>query len=130
MKNIRKILVIAMMACIMISLTGCTPDIVGNWLLTGGNAVQSIQSIDGSAQLITNEAEAVFSFNEDGKFVIKMTRDGIINESIGSWETDGEDLTLTIDGQKISCVYSVNDNTLNIFFTLNGQNANFILNRK
>jgi len=130
MKNIRRIIAVMMMACIMIFLTGCTPDIVGSWLLTGGNAVQAIYTIDDSAQLVTSEAEAIFSFKEDGKLVISMTRDGINTELEGTWEADGEDVILTINGQNINCIYSVNDNTLNIFFTLEGQNANFVLNRK
>ena len=113
----------------MLTLTGCTPDIVGNWKLSGGNALQSIYSIDGSAQLVTNEAEALFKFEENGKFLLCMTRDDMTSNVEGTWKTDGDNVTIVIDGQSFTCAYSVNGDVLNLFFTLDGQNTNFILNK-
>ena len=118
-----------MMICIMITLTGCAPDIVGSWKLTGGNALQAIYSLDGSAQLVTNEAEAVLVFSDDGKLTLNMTRDGIETIVEGTWKTEGDNVTMTIDGQDVTCAYSVNSDVLNLFFTLDGQNTGFILNK-
>lgn len=130
MNRVRKILAVIMLCIITVSLTGCTPDIVGSWKLSGGNALQAIYSISGDAQLASGEAEAVFVFSEDGKFTLDMTRDGIERESAGTWVTDGDKVTITIDGQAVTCAYSVNDDVLNLFFTLNGENAGFILDRR
>lgn len=129
MKNIRRILAIVMMASIMITLTGCTPDIVGSWKLTGGNALQAIYSLNGSAQLVTNEAEAIFVFEDNGKISLNMTRDDIETIVEGTWKTDGDKVTMTIDGQAVTCTYSINGDVLNLFFSLNGQNTGFILNK-
>lgn len=130
MNRVRKILAVIMLCIITVSLTGCTPDIVGSWKLSGGNALQAIYSISGDSQLASGEAEAVFVFSEDGKFTLDMTRDGIERESAGTWVTDGDKVTITIDGQAVTCAYSVNDDVLNLFFTLNGENAGFILDRR
>ena len=72
MNAIRKITAFIMLFCICITLTGCGHDIVGEWKLTGGNAIQAVSSIDGAVQLVTAEAEAVFVFDKEGSLEITM----------------------------------------------------------
>lgn len=130
MKFIRRIISVIMLACVMLTLTGCGHDIVDSWKLTGGNAVQAIASIDGSAQLVTAEAEAIFTFDDEGGLTVSMKRDGIETELKGSWKEDGDNVIITLKDSPVTCSYAVNGDELTLFFTLDGQNATFVFTRK
>ncbi len=130
MKIFRRITAVIMLACIMLTLTGCGHKIVDTWKLTGGNAVQAITSLSGSAQLVTSEAEALFTFDKEGNLTISMKRDDISTEINAGWAEDDDNIILTINGASVKCSYAINGDELTLFFTLDGQNANLVFARK
>ena len=128
MRALRRILTVIMCIIICLSLSACGKNLEGRWRLTGGSAVSAIYSLqDGTLE--GSDAQVVFDFAEGGKLSINMTRAGEDTAVSGAWEESGDMLAMIIDGQTLKCSYSINDDELTIFFTYQGQNANFVYKR-
>lgn len=125
MKALRRILTIIMLTILCLSLSACDKSLEGSWKLTGGNAVSAIYSLqDGTLE--GSDAEVIFEFGKDGVLSINMKRGDEESAMTGTWEESGKSLAMIIDGQPLKCSYGINDNELTIFFTYQGQNANFV----
>ena len=89
------------------------------------SAIYSLQdgTLEGSG------AEVIFEFRNDGVLSINMKRGDEETFATGTWEESGDALGIVIDGQSMKCRYSINDDELTMFFTYQGQNANFVYKR-
>lgn len=129
MHMFRRISAAMLLVAMTVALTACSDGIEGSWKLTGGNAIGAIYSLDSGSDLALSDAEVIFRFKGDGALVIDMTRAGTTSSAGGTWEESGDRLALILDGNTVKCSYSVDDDVLTIFFTYQGQNANFVFSR-
>jgi len=127
MKIMRRVLSLLLFIFLTLTLTACGKKIEGEWKLTGGNAVTAIYSLDGTIE--GTDAEVIFRFEKDSVLSMEMTRSGISESLLCTWEADGDTLSLIIDGQPIKTTYAINGDEMTIFFTYQGQNASFVLKR-
>lgn len=124
MKKLRIILITALVLALALTLTACGNGIEGSWKLTGGSAVEALYGYSG-ATLQSMGAEVIFDFRDDDVLVIRMSGGASPTEITGAWTADGDTMTITLDGAVTVCAWSVIDENLSLFFTINGQNANF-----
>lgn len=124
MKIIRSMLISVLLLVLAATLTACGNSLKGSWKLTGGSAVDALYGYSG-ATLDGMGAEVIFDFKSDAVLVVRMSGGAAPGEAAGTWSTDGDTVTITLDGVPTACTWSVIGDKLSLFFTLNGQNANF-----
>lgn len=124
MKILRSILLSALLLALAVTLTACGSSPEGSWRLTGGSAVDALYGYSG-ATLEGMGAEVIFDFKSDAVLTVRMSGGAVPEEFSGTWSAEVDTLTITLDGASTVCAWSVIDDKLSLFFTLNGQNANF-----
>lgn len=124
MKILRCMLMSLVLLALAVTLTACGDSLEGSWKLTGGTAADALYGYSG-ATLDEMGAEVVFDFRSDAVLVVRMSGGAAPAELSGTWAADGDTVTLTLDGASTACTWSVIDDRLSLFFTLNGQNASF-----
>lgn len=124
MNKLRRILLSALLLIMALTLTACGNELEGSWKLTGGTAADALYGYSG-ATLEEMGAEVIFDFKADAVLAVRMSGGAAPAEVTGTWATDGDTVTLTLDGTATACTWSVIDDKLSLFFTLNSQNVNF-----
>ncbi|MBQ4090495.1 MAG: hypothetical protein IJC56_11570 [Clostridia bacterium] len=128
MLSLRRILSAALILMLPLILTACGNGIEGSWKLSGGNAIGAIYSL-GADNLDSADAEVIFRFKDDGVLAIDMTRSGISSTAAATWEESVDQLAIIINGEAIKTTYTIKDDVLSIYFTIQDQNVAFTLNR-
>lgn len=129
MKILRRLLVSALILTLAVTLAACGNSLEGSWKLTGGTAVDALYGYSG-ATLEGMGAEVIFDFKSDDVLLVRMSGGKAPAEAVGTWITDGDTVTVTLDGASTACSWSVIDGKLSLFFTLNDQNVNFEFDRQ
>lgn len=124
MKILRSMLMSLLLLALAVTLAACGNSLEGSWKLTGGTAADALYGYSG-ATLEEMGAEVIFDFKADAVLVVRMSGGAAPAEVTGIWTTDGDTVTLTLDGTATACTWSVIDDKLSLFFALNGQNVNF-----
>lgn len=124
MKILRSMLMSFLLLALAVTLAACGNSLEGSWKLTGGTAADALYGYSG-ATLEEMGAEVIFDFKADAVLVVRMSGGAAPAEVTGTWATDGDTVTLTLDGTATACTWSVIDDKLSLFFTLNSQNVNF-----
>lgn len=129
MKNLYRILATAMLVIMALTLTACGDDLEGSWKLTGGTALSDLIGTDASMSLEDMGMSITFNFNDGGEFVMSMSVFGMSESYNGTWKTDGDTLTMTVDGDPMVCGYKISGNNLTLIISEGGPSGNLIFTK-
>lgn len=115
MKNIKRIAAVLLVLTMAFMLTACGKDSVkGSWMITGGTAMDSIT---GGMDLAELGMEMVFNFNDNNALLVTLSFMGESESMNGTWEVDGDNITMTLDGDPLTCTWEINGDTLTLTAT-------------
>ena len=120
----KKAVAIILLILAAIMLNGCGSDIEGTWKMTGGSAMPVIYN-GTNVSPADMGVELLFRFGGDGSFSISSTGGASIEGASGTWTTDGDTLSITINGSTTDCTYSADGGKLSIFFSYEGHTLSF-----
>lgn len=105
MKKLKIVLLFLTMAALLVCLTGCGNKIVGKWVLTDGEAYDQLMGL----------GNIEFEFKKNGEMVMTITALGMSETENGTWETKGDTLTITSEGEEgEACEYAIKGDKLTI----------------
>jgi len=117
MKNIKRIAAIMLVLVMAFAMTACKKDneIVGTWTMTGGAMVDMLAAdMPEGTTLESLGIVLKFIFEDDGDFKMEMDVLGETESGEGSYEIDGNKVTMTIDGDPLTCEFKVDGDTLTL----------------
>ena len=115
MKNIKRMLAVVLALVTILSLTACSKnELEGSWLATGGTA---LDAITGGMDIAELGMDMIFSFKEDGKLEITLSFMGESETMEGTWEVDGDTVTMIADGSPLTGSYKVNGDKCTMTFS-------------
>ena len=117
MKNIKRIAAIILVLAMAFVLTACGGSkLNGAWTATSGTALDALLGEMGGADLTELGLEIVFDFQDDDVFVVSMSMMGVSESMTGTWEVDGDFVTMTIEGDPLTGEFDVNGDELTLTF--------------
>ena len=114
MKQLKKVskffVVAAVIAMLALGLVGCGGggDIVGTWEMYLPEEDAAMLAMLGMEMSLTKE------FNRNGNVTVSMDMFGISESETGTWETSGNILTISVDGDSDDFTFSISGNTLTL----------------
>ncbi len=115
MKNIKRIAAVLLVLVMAMALTGCgKAKLNGTWLVTGGTAMDSIT---GGIDLAELGMEMAFAFNDGGKLDITLSFMGESETMNGTWEVDGDNITMTMDGDPLAGTFEIDGDKCTMTFS-------------
>lgn len=129
MKKLHRILATAMLMIMALTLTACGDDLEGSWKLTGGTALSDFIGADEGMSLEDMGMSITFSFNSGNKFVMSMSAFGVSDSYNGTWKTDGDTLTMTVDGDPMVCSYIISGDTLTLAVSDGGMSGTLVFTK-
>ena len=115
MKNIKRIAAVLLVLVMALALTACgKAKLDGAWSITGGSFIDEMTAELGVNSLAEVGMEIVFDFQDKGVFAVEISAMGMTETSEGTWEVDGDKVTMTIDGDPLEATFEVKGDKLNL----------------
>lgn len=114
MKKVQRILASALLVALALTLTACGNDIEGSWMLTGGTALEELLGSDSDMSLSDLGVSIIFNFNDGDEFEMVMSAYGMSESYSGTWKTDGNKVTMTVDGDPLVANYKISGSKLTL----------------
>ena len=127
MKNIKRIAAVMLVLVMALALTACgKAKLDGAWTITGGTFIDGLVGEMGIEDLASVGLEIVFEFKDDGVFAVGMNMYGVSEVSEGTWEVDGDKVTMTVEGDPLEATFEVKGDKL----TLTTEEGTIVFDKK